>query len=218
MEAYWCKICSEFVIENYGVKIMGRIRVMLIGLTMALVGATTADATVIYNWHTTGPGTYLTTTGGELVITDTAYRSGSIDEEGQRSNSPVLWVSLAFNSTVEGEPVAYLYVQPRLMGGMDGPLPFVSSLSFNNDGTVSGYMFLYGDDRSQEVELGGSGLWGVYNYGTDNSDISACSHGPTCDGGTGYWQFSRVPEPPVWAMFGLGVLGLFSLLRLRRKA
>lgn len=200
---------------------MRRIQFMVITLAIALLSATTADATVIYNWHSTSPGTYVTATGGELVITDAAYRSGSIDEGGQRSDSPVLLVSLNFDGVgLNFDGGHDIFVQPRKMGGYAGPLPFVSSLAFNDDGTLTGYLFLYSDSRTEGVEAsggGGDGGWNVYNYGTDDFD-SACGHGPTCDGGSGFWQLSRVPEPPVWPLFGLGVLGLFGLLRLRGTA
>ncbi|HET7299194.1 MAG TPA: hypothetical protein VFJ01_00895, partial [Oleiagrimonas sp.] len=58
---------------------MRYIKFVLIGSMMAFFGATNADASVIYVWHSTSPGPYVTATGGELVITNAAYFSGSID-------------------------------------------------------------------------------------------------------------------------------------------
>lgn len=210
---------------------MRHIRFMLIVSAIALLGATAAQATVIYNWVSTSPGTYmtetgtyLTATGGELVITDAAYRSGSIDwgnfdanydyETGRITNSPVVSASLIF----DGGPS--VFVDPSSQNFADFQLPFASSLTFNNDGTLSGYLFLYdSDDASQEVEAGGTnGDWNVFNYGSDFFMGAPQCGPPTCSGGSGYWSGPvRVPEPPVWLLFGLGVLGLLSLLRLRRK-
>ena len=200
---------------------MRHIQFTLIGLVITLLSATAAQASVIYNWHSTSPGPYVTATGGELVITDAAYRSGSIDENFRRANSPVVSASLSFSFTNEAGYIPDLSVHPGDMFA-DDSIPFVSALAFNDDGTLSGYLFLVSDSGSDEVEASGSlDDWTVYNYGSDYFGSELCGP-PTCSGGSGYWQLSSgpvgVPEPPVWSLFSLGVLGLFSLLGLRRKA
>lgn len=206
---------------------MRHISFMLIGLVIALLSATAAHASAIYDWYSTSPGPYVTAIGGDLVFTDAAYRSGSINwgnsdanydyETGRITNSPVVSASLIF----DGGP--NVFVDPSSQSFSRYGLRFASSLTFNGDGTLSGYLFLYdSDDASQEVEAGGThGDWTVFNYGSDYFAGEQCGP-PTCSGGSGYWQLSSgpvdVPEPPVWPLFGLSVLGLFSLLRLRRKA
>ena len=205
---------------------MRHIRFVLIGSVIALLSATAAQATVIYNWHSTSPGTYVTATDGELVFTDAAYRAGGIDfyalpqyrsdgitynyETGQITNSPVVSAGLNFDAG----PGAF--VQPGSYFFADIGSSFSGALTFNDDGTLSGSLFLY--DFSNEVSADGThDDWTVFNYGSDYFAGELCGP-PTCGGGSGYWQFSRVPEPPVWPLFGLGVFGLFGLLRLRRKA
>lgn len=212
---------------------------MLIGSVIAVLSATTVQANVIYNWHPTIPGPYLTATGGELVITDAAYRSGSIDfhvgdpyypggyspgilydKNFRITNSPVVSASLTFDFTDgSGRVAPGVFVEPGSQIFSDREA-FGSTLAFNNDGTLSGYLFLYGVDT--EVAAGGTqGDWGTSRYLSDYFAGEQCVT-ERCDVGSGYWQLSSgpigVPEPPVWPVFGLGVLGLFGLLRLRRNA
>lgn len=219
---------------------MRYIQFMLIGSVIALLSATTAHASVIYNWHSTHSGPYVTATGGELVVTNAAYRSGSIDfhvndpnypggtspgviydDNNRITNSPVALASLYFHFTDNGRDAPGVSVHPGGQTFSDFQLQFTSSLAFNGDGTLTGYMFLLSDTDSDGVEASGThGDWNIFNYGSDYFAGEQC--GPnTCDGGSGYWQLSSrpadVPEPPVLPLFALGVLGLFSLLGLRRK-
>lgn len=221
---------------------MRYIKFVLIGSLIAFLGATNADANVIYVWHSTSPGAYVTATSGELVITNAAYFSGSFDfYVGDSSdnpgpgpdqwipqyagspylriiNSPVISASLTFNLTGDGS-VAGVHTEPGSQYFSDMMLPFGSTLTFNDDGTLTGDLFLF--DISDQVDAGGThDDWQVYNYGSDYFASGECGL-PTCDGGSGYWQLSSVipvPEPPVWPLLGLGVLGVFSLLAWRRKA
>lgn len=203
------------------------IRFTLIGSVIALLTATAAQATVVYNWHSTSPGPYVTATGGELMITDAAYRSGSIDfyvnypytspgviydHNGRITNSPVVSASLTFSLTDGGGWAPGVFAQPGSQYFASMGFPFLSTLTFYGDG-LWGDLFLY--DESDEVNISDSQ---VYNYGSDYFTSELCGP-PTCDGGSGYWQLSSVtvPEPPVWPLFGLGILGLLSLLRLRRR-
>lgn len=190
---------------------MRRIGFIFAGSVIALLSATAAQASVIYNWHSTSPGQYVTATGGELVVTNAAYRAGSINEIARRNDSPVISASLTFNDGVPG-----VFVNPRRPTA-DSDIRFTSQVTFNDDGTLSGYMFLLADSETEVAQAGGTrSSWGVFNYGSDYFSSEPC--GPsTCSGGSGFWQLSRVevPAPPAWPLFGLGVLALFGL---RRKA
>ncbi|HET8555472.1 MAG TPA: PEP-CTERM sorting domain-containing protein [Rhodanobacteraceae bacterium] len=221
---------------------MRYIKFVLIGSMMVFLGATNAHADVIYTWHSTSPGPYVTATGGELVITNAAYFSGSFDFfVGDSSddpgpgpdrwvpqyggspypriiNSPVISASLTFNLTGDGW-VPGVSTEPGSQYFSDTQLPFGSTLTFNDDGTLTGSLFLF--DVSEQVDAGGTHYdWQIYNYGSDYFGSGECGY-PACDGGSGYWQLSSVtpvPEPPVWPLFGLGVLGLSTLLVWRRRA
>jgi hypothetical protein len=211
---------------------MRHIKFALVGSVIALLSATNALANVIYDWHSTSPGPYVTATGGELVITNAAYRSGSIDfyikhpdtspgitYEGypnlRITNSPVVSASLTFNLTGDGW-VPGVFAQPGSLDFSEMGFPFASTLTFNADGTLTGDLSLY--DISQQVDASGAhDNWDVFNYGSDYFAAEQCGP-PTCYGGSGYWQLSSVPEPPAWSLFGLGVLGLLSLPALHRKA
>lgn len=213
---------------------MRYIRFALIGAVIALLGATNAEANVIYQWHSTSPGPYVTATGGELVITNAAYSSGSIDfdvngpdtspgiiyggfPDYRITNSPIISASLTFNLTGGGW-VPGVSAQPGSLSFSYYNFPFASTLTFNDDGTLTGDLSLY--DESDEVSSEGTHYsWSVFNYGSDYFAAEQCGP-PTCSGGSGYWKLSSVsvPEPQVWSLFGLGVLGLFTLLGLRRKA
>lgn len=202
---------------------MNRIRLLLIGSAITLMTATTAQANAIYNWQSTDPGSYVTATGGELVVTNAAYRSGSINEMGRRSNSPVISVSFTFGFTDGSEGIPDLVVSPR-RSTADFDDRFISALDFNADGTLSGSMLLLSDSESDGAQAAGTHRsWSVFDYGSDFFSGEECG-GTRCDGGFGFWQLSRVepstdvPAPPAWPLFTLGVLGLFGLLKLPRKA
>ena len=46
---------------------MRHIQLVMVGSVIALLSATNALANVIYDWHSTSPGPYVTATGGALV-------------------------------------------------------------------------------------------------------------------------------------------------------
>jgi hypothetical protein len=186
----------------------------------------------IYQWHSTSPGTYVTATGGELVFTNAAYFSGSTDfyvndpdtspwvhygnfPNYRITNSPVISASLIFELTDGGWAPA-VYSDPGSILFSELQFPFRSAVTFNDDGTLTGDLFLY--DESDEARASGTNYsWDVYSYGSDYFSGAPECGPPTCGGGSGYWQLARVtvPEPPVWPLIGLGVLALFGL---RRKA
>lgn len=210
-----------------------------------LIGAlsATAQANVVYNWQSTNPGPYVTATGGQLVFTDAAYRAGSIDFHVNDSNSPypggtspdvqyndnfriinspVVSASLSFDRTGSASSAPGVFVTPGSQRFADFNLPFGSQIAFNDDGTLTGDLFLYSDTASEEVNASGArGVWSIFNYGSDYFGSERCGP-PTCSGGSGYWQLAStptdVPAPPVWSLFGLSVLGLLGFAGLRRKA
>lgn len=213
---------------------MRYIQSVLIGSVIALWGATNAEASAIYRWHSASPGPYVTATGGELVITNAAYYSGSIDfhvndpdtspwvrygefPDFRITNSPVISASLAFG-LADGGWAPGVSAQPGSLFFSELGFPFTGVLTFNDDGTLTGDLFLY--DISDEANASGTHYsWSVFNYGSDYFDSEQCGP-PTCSGGSGYWQLSSVsvPEPSAWSLFAPGVLGLFILLGLHRKA
>ena len=216
---------------------MRHIQSLLIGSVIALMVAANARSAVIYKWHSTSPGSYVTATGGELVFTNAAYFSGSayfyvndwydgigtspwvqLENCGdlntcQITNNPVISAHLEFGIN-DGDWAPGIYAQPGAPGFYPQGFPFFSNLTFNDDGTLSGDLFLY--DISDEANADGMHYsWTVSDYGSDYFGDQECGP-PTCYGGTGYWQLSSVtpvPEPPVWPLFGIGVLGLLGLRR-----
>lgn len=211
-----------------------------------LIGAlsATAQANVVYNWQSTSHGPYVTATGGKLVFTDAAYRSGAVDfhvndfgssypggtspnveydDDFRIINSPLVSANVSLNfSDGAGGYIPELVVTPGdpLFSDFNNPLGV--DIAFNGDGTLTGDLFLYSDSASDELNASGAGRdWSVYNYGSDYFNSELCGP-PTCSGGSGYWQLAStstdVPAPPAWSLFGLSVLGLLGFAGLRRKA
>lgn len=213
---------------------MRHLQRMLVGSVIVLLIAANAHATAVYKWHSTMPGPYVTATGGELVVSNAAYSSGSIDFhvhdpdtspwiqyagpwDPRIINSPIISASLTF-SLAGGGWVPGVYAQPGSVFFSEYGFPFTGVLTFNGDGTLTGDLFLY--DISDEANASGTHYnWSVFNYGSDYFGSGQCGP-PTCDGGSGYWQLSSVsvPEPPAWPLFGFGVFGLLGLIRLGRNA
>lgn len=216
---------------------MRHVQSVLIGSVIALLGAANANANATYQWHSTSPGPYVTATGGELVFTNAAYFSGSVDfhvhdpwtspwiqyencnvdSECRITNSPVISATLIFNLTAGGW-VPAVRAQPGSPGFPPSYFPFSSSITFNNDGTLTGDLSL--EDISEVANAYGSHYnWSVGGYASDFFGTGECTGLMFCDGGSGYWQLSNVPvpEPVVWPLFGLGALGLLGLRGLRGK-
>jgi len=209
-----------------------------------LIGALsmTAQANVVYNWQSTGPGPYVTATSGQLVFTDAAYRSGAVDfhvndfdspypggtgpdvqfDDNLRiTNSPVVSASLSFHFSDGGDDfIPGMWVTPGSQAFADFNLPFRSEIAFNDDGTLTGDLFLYSNTGSDQTNVSGASRdWSVYNYGSDYFASELCGP-PTCSAGSGYWQLASTPTvvsaPPAWSLFGLSVVGLLSLAGVRR--
>lgn len=216
---------------------MRYIQYVLIGSIIAFLSATDAHATATYKWHSTSPGPYVTATGGELVVTNAAYFSGSIDfhvHDPETSswiqyggvfpdlrivNSPVILAGLMFqlnNGEDDYDLAPWVYTFPASSYFVEADFPFTGVLTFNDDGTLTGDLFLYAE--TSEANASGTHYdWSVFNYGADYFDSDLCGP-PTCSGGAGYWQLSSVsvPEPPVWSLFALGIVGLFGFRRQAR--
>jgi hypothetical protein len=205
--------------------------------------ATAAQASVVYNFvpkKNSGNG-IVQVTGGKLVVTDSAYRSGSVNfyyGEGQPDpysgidssrlpDSPISpRVSPILLAEIDVSPAGGVFAQPRHLNPYGEVFPFEASLTFNQYGTLSGQMFIY----NVEDELSATGSrykWDIFNVGSDYFGGEKCGP-PTCNAGIGYWRVdpstipsmvsNTVPTPPIWSLFGLSLLGIFSLIGLRRKA
>lgn len=201
------------------------------GLVAGLL-ATAASANVVYNWQPSTSGKYLKTTGGKMVITDTAYRAGSLHEDYGHGTpetgvapGPIQSMKLNYKATPNSPNVGSTGVYFNSIDTEGGIDAITADLTIK-DSMLDGDMFVY--DVSDEAKAYGSGSgWNVYDVGSDFYNIPPCGP-PQCDAGHGYWKLdpstvpgatsNAVPAPPVWGLFALSALGLFSLIGLRRKA
>lgn len=196
-----------------------------------------AHAHVIYNFvPDPGSGTRLAqVTGGQLEVTDSAYQigsatfaysgSGPVANESDPRLSPILSAGLAISplgadEATLGSALLGPGVRPRSEEFIYSPSKMLNAdFTFNADGSLDGHMRLIGGtgDRAQ---TSGAGMdWRVDGWQSDFYHDAPCAQGDDCFAGTGHWQLDTatipdpVPEPPVWGLFGLAVLGLLGLRR-----
>jgi hypothetical protein len=211
----------------------------------ALAGllAVGAQASVVYNWHSTGTGTGgLDVIGGHMVITDDAYRAGGFEAYENTDSapprfryphSPVLELSLQVTTNDGFYNPFDLTAYPRQGLYPNNPWLYELDLGINRTKDFLTGGFYFNTKAETDVDMGSNdeGLWYVYRFNSDAP--SPCFDKPIggpdsmnygCTGALGEWKVNpetippSVPEPSVWSLFALSVLGLFSLVKLRRKA
>lgn len=192
--------------------------------------ALAAQADVVYNWQEVAPTAELVGSGGQLVISDDAWRAGSVSytaapcgPSGNRpgcmgyEDSPVL--SLAFGTGV-GDPRAELITDLR-MSALGGP-PNVFELRLRPDGLIDGRIAGGSPTGSELLEMAGLGTWTIGLFSTDRL-LAPCSV-TSCSGATGQWVLNtatvppdagQVPEPGILPLMALASIGLGMALRRR---
>ena len=221
---------------------MGWRKQLLAGAALGVV-AFSAQANVVYDWVPGMPGTTtkntgtVETVGGRIVVTDAAYRSGSLSVDYRPETGygdPSATESLdQLNRRLRNGPFVRggLDIQPgggaSLAPGrndfVDLGLSLTANLIFRDDGYLGGDLFEF--DVSDNFRAVGAGTsWSVNDINSDVflDECNGSSDVP-CSGGTGYWQLDRstlpasVPAPSVWSLFGIGVVGIFGVFARRRS-
>jgi hypothetical protein len=212
----------------------------VLGLVAGLLAAA-AQANVVYNWHPRFNGQYLSTTRGQLILTDAAYRKGSVQadyryEDGAPDahitenqdgmfidNSPAVSLDMGFDSPDGYFSGSSYPIEPDFIIDQS----FDAELTLNSDGTLTGSLYSLNDDSTVFSSDGYSTYWEVTGVGSDFLGGwigDRCNTEQGCNAGTGYWAIdpstipSDVPAPPVWPLFALSALGIFGLIGQRRKA
>ncbi|HET7313640.1 PEP-CTERM sorting domain-containing protein [Salinisphaera sp.] len=211
-------------------------------LAVGLLGGV-AHASVIYNFiPDAGSGTALAqVTGGQLVVTDAAYRSGSatfnysgsgpVANESDPRMSPILFAGLGISplgadEATLGSGLLGPGVTPRSEQFIYSPSQLlISDFTFNADGSLAGHMRLIGGTGDRASTHGTGTHWTVGGWQSDYYNHAPCAQGDDCFAGTGHWQLDAatipdpitetVPEPPTWGLFALAVAGLLGLRRAR---
>lgn len=166
-----------------------------------LLVAASAQANVVYNWHSESSGPHATATGGEIIVTNRAYRAGSMSAHfgggdygdygltvggvhiptklgGKLNdrvlNSPLLRAGMTVGpGDLTGGAYDGATIIPRQPAAVAGGKEFILDLTFNDNDTLSGSFRVYGH-RTWFASEGEGYLWDVFDV---NSDAY---------GGTGY--------------------------------
>ncbi len=190
-------------------------KIFLYGIVTAatLFFTDTACAGVIYNWHQLSSSSTISSSSGQIEITDAAYQSGHLNfgysyawDGFTFPNSPLIYFTFGNNTS---SPVRLS--RDRFVGNA------FMDLLFAEGGLITGK--LSANDTQTDVYM--SAAHGVWNIDVMNSDDpeTGCQSSP-CYGGTGDWVLDpssvAVAEPGTPALFGLGLLGIAAALRKRR--
>lgn len=217
-------------------------RLSKVAATVAVLSlaAGAAQANVVYNWTPTAPGQYAQSTSGQLIVSDTAYKSGSLSVDdaffrdvavyggpfGDRVlNSPLASASMAF--LYDGQQKASASAAPSQDGFASGGDQVSATLAFLDNGLLSGTLDI--TSESDNFDSSGNGSdWSIFNlnsdyFSGDGHCVGEETSGGGCSAGTGYWKLSSssvndVPAPNGLALFMLGALGTLSLAWRRRRS
>ena len=196
---------------------------------LTVLGVSAAQASVLYNFV---PDAGSAVTGGQLIVTDAAYRHGSVSLNLNPSNpeligagdapylnAPVL--SATIFGSLPGDGGAYYYRGSSLP---PSPVWISTVLTFNDNGTLSGNMLIHSESSNIQAQ-GFSQEWSVDHYHSDY-----CIQGDPCYGqtsgeyaGLGMWQLDpatvpvAVPEPSSLGLFGLALIGIAGVAYRRRN-
>lgn len=195
---------------------MKRLQSIAKGLMLALVLVNfPVHASVIYNWDTVENSDHLFPEGGQLEITDAAWRAGSLSVDLNNiltpSNEPFSTfpgssiISLTF--TANNKTIA---ISPRTgESNFGGPWHLLADLDVDYGGFLTGSLLANNAESDFTMGAGGDGLWTISRFGSDDLDAvgEECFKAPGCSGATGRWLVDSatipvaVPAPPVGLLF-----------------
>ncbi|ROO25051.1 hypothetical protein SAOR_13380 [Salinisphaera orenii MK-B5] len=195
-----------------------------------------AHANVVYNFEAdagTG-GSYVQATGGQIVVTDAAYRSGSLNRnytpggagepftgtvDDPYPDSPI--ISAEINVDAGRTPaILSAYASPRNTRFVIDAKTLQANLQFRDDGLLDGSLFIF--DTAENVRSNGQGAdWRVTDFNSDYFGTGPCTGNSVdpCFAGTGRWVIDEDTRPvpaPAAGLLGFGLIGLAGLVRRRR--
>jgi hypothetical protein len=204
---------------------------VLAGLLVLGILFQVANANMVYNFipDADGDGPYTRVLSGRLMVTDAAYRTGSVTVNYSMldqslldaAHSPILLAGLIASNTYETT-----IVEPRshfFQWANDGGYSLQANLTFQDDGTLAGDLFISGDYDNLKAK-GAGDAWQVYDVKSDYFDGTGHCTGSNfgCFASMGHWQLddstisNDVPAPPAWPLLAVSALGIFGLIGLKR--
>ncbi len=212
---------------------MTTLRSIAKGLMLALILASSpAYASVVYNWLTVENSEFLFPEGGQLEITDAAWRAGGLsadlsnfytpsdDPFSTFPSSPL--TSLTF--TANNKTVAIFPTTGE--SNIQFPWYLEADLGVDYAGFLTGGLLASnGESDFTMNSSGGGSLWTILRFGSDDVDSvgEECFSAPGCSGATGRWLVDpatiplSVPAPPVGLLFII-CAGFMLFYRMRLSA
>ncbi|WP_123630794.1 hypothetical protein [Salinisphaera orenii] len=204
-------------------------RALAAGL-ITLLTATSAHASVVYNWQPAAGGEYVSTSSGRLVVTDAAFLAGSVQVDfgsGREQSSfatgdlsPILSAAMRFRHESTGADLR-ADVHPNTHRFAASGLSLVANLFFGDDGFLIGNLNVF--DASENFTSFGAGQsWSIVDFNSDYFyGYCAGRHNRECSAGSGYWVLdeSTVPvsTPDMSSLLALAALSMFGLILVRRR-
>ena len=191
-----------------------------------------AHANVVYNFEAdagTG-GSYVQATGGQIVVTDAAYRSGSLTRnytpggagepftgtvDDPYPDSPIISASIGTS------PNGGASASPRNTVFVLAGKTLRTTLRFREDGYLDGSLYIFSIENNLRA-YGQGPYWRVTDVNSDYfTGTGHCTgnYVDPCFAGTGRWVVDEdtIPVPaPAAGVLGFGLIGFAGLVRRRR--
>lgn len=198
-------------------------------LILILLASGSTQASVIYNWESLAGTEDFTVAEGQLIITDSAYRKGSLSgyyrmyeansPDWRYPNSSILKAQLGISGR-DGRVINELIAFPRRPAGTNPPIYELDiGIKITPNGLGGGlYMTTY--ESNVLIAADDAGIWTASGYSSDNPPTLECFYiGNNCSGATGRWVLDEdsisVPEPGSMLLLGLACIATFTTWRLK---
>lgn len=189
----------------------------LITAAALLLGLVSLDAgaTAIYTWYPVNAK--VPQISDQLEVTDAAFKSGSMTYSFYHTYSGA---SDPGSPIIESDSLGHM-LQPRAGDESDWYWYIEADVRFGD--YLTGNLWINDGENSYSMSSSGHGkLWVISGFLSDNPEWGCSDPEAPCSGAMGYWALDSlpppepVPEPNLFAGFGILALGLLGADTARR--
>lgn len=187
----------------------------LVAAAALLLGSLSLDvgATAIYTWYPVNAKA--PQISDRLEVTNAAFHSGSMIYSFYHTYSGA---SDPSSPIIEFDSAGHM-LQPRAGDESDWYWYIEADVRFG-DYLTGGLSINDGEDSYSMSSSGGSRLWMISGFLSDDPTWGCSDPEAPCSGATGYWKLDQVsepvPEPNLFVAFGVLALGLLGIDMARR--
>lgn len=186
----------------------------LVAAAALLLGSVSlgAGATAVYTWYPVNAK--VPQISDWLEVTYAAYKSGSMTYSFYHTYSGA---SDPGSPIIGFDSVGHM-LQPRAGDTSDWYWYIEADVQFGN--YMTGDLWINDGENGYSMSSSGNNLWTISGFLSDDPEWGCSDPEAPCSGATGYWKLDQVsapvPEPNLFAAFGVLTLGLIGADAARR--